>query len=115
MEQEETVIKFPFDGNAEALKPEFWASRTMISYNDFYHWKKWVFFEYGTVVALINPKPFLVDNPDGTTELVVEFVPKPTRQFRARIWQYLPFLFIVLPLRWLIRLVINLWSEISNG
>lgn len=112
MSQEEQVITIPFDGNAETLKPEFWTAKTMITYQDFYVFKRWVLFQYGLEVAFTNPKPYLVDNPNGTTDLVVEYVPKPIREFRARFWQYIPFLFIVLPLRWFVRLVINLWSNI---
>jgi hypothetical protein len=112
MAQEEVVIRFPFDGNAETLKAEFWTLKTMLTYRDFYPWKKYVFFQYGSEVALSNPKPYLVDNEDGSTDLIVEFVPKTVREFRGRYWQYIPFLFIVLPLRWFSRLVIGLWSDI---
>ena len=114
MAQEEIVINFQFDGNAETLKPEFWTTKTMITYTDFFAWKKLVFFQYGREVSLNNPKPYLVDNPDGTTEIVVEFMPKTIREFRARFWQYIPFLFVVLPLRWFSRLVIGLWSDIFD-
>ena len=114
LEPDKIVINTTFDGNAETLKPEFWTCKTMITYQDSYTVKKLVFFEYGKEVAITDPKPYLIDKPDGTVDLVIEFIPKVVKEFRAQPWQYLPFLFIILPIRWYISLTMAIWAAIFD-
>lgn len=108
----ESQFTISFDGNPDLLRPEFWRGKKMVTHQDSYTVFGITFYQYGKEISITAPKPYLVDADDGSTDLNIDFVPTNERIFRARIWQYLPFLFIVLPLRWLFRLLISLWTDI---